>query len=60
MWGEGAKLTKNDRCFFALAFYRQAVTEAFFTMQRDPDKAMELVGQACYWWEQYIERRIVR
>lgn len=50
-------LSKNDLCFFALAFYRQTMQEAFFELSRNPDKSMQLLHQATYWWELYLQRR---
>ena len=48
-------LTRNDKCFFALSFYRQSVMEAF----RGRTEADRVLGvrQAQYWWEQYMQRR---
>lgn len=48
-------LTRNDLCFFALAFYRQAVTE-LFRCQEDRERE-SLYLQCSYWWHSYIQRR---
>jgi hypothetical protein len=49
-------LTRNDKCFFALAFYRQSMQEMFFAMDND-EKVILFRGQADYWWTEYQERR---
>lgn len=50
-------LTRNDRCFFALAFYRQTVTWLFFGMGKDPEADERLVREAKFWWDEYRRRR---
>ena len=48
-------LTKNDKCFFALAFYRQTLTK-IFRSRNEAERKLNY-KQACYWWEQYQIRR---
>lgn len=50
-------LTRHDRCFFALAFYRQTVVELFRAMETESHQVEDLYRQACYWWEEYRSRR---
>lgn len=58
-YNDGSKnLTKNDKCFFALSFYRQAVTDAFRgSFRSDSERGYQLAQQAVYWWNLYLERR---
>ncbi len=48
-------LTRNDKCYFALAFYRQTVGEVFRCSNES--ECEHLIRQATYWWELYLERR---
>ncbi len=48
-------LTRNDKCFFALSFYRQTIAE--FIGCKNENKQQQLFNQATYWWNEYLNRR---
>ncbi len=51
-------LTRNDKCFFALAFYRQTRQEVVRAYERqDYAQTLILGAQAQYWWDLYTSRR---
>ena len=48
-------LSKNDKCFFALAFYKQSITGLFNS--KNEKELNNSYKQCCYWWEMYQERK---
>ena len=52
-------LSKNDKQFFALSFYRQSIQETLRAIeQEDFILTLRSINLANYWWEQYVERRV--